>query len=102
MTTSAPFPSPFSVRQTPASLPREAGWRDAMIAGETMLRTTRPISFADDFHVPMGTLIGALEELKKPCPHRWTGQQVGGPPDMAESTEWVEYCAECGEEQVDE
>lgn len=35
----------------------------------------------------------------KPCPdgmHVWTGKQMGGPPDMAESYEWVGYCDVCG------
>lgn len=34
-----------------------------------------------------------------PCVHVWTGQQVGGPPDMAESAEWVAFCKECGAEK---
>lgn len=34
--------------------------------------------------------------------HRWTGQQTGGPPDMAESTEWVCYCKSCGTERTED
>lgn len=36
------------------------------------------------------------------CQHEWTGQQLGGPPDMAESTEWVCYCKKCGMEKTDD
>jgi hypothetical protein len=38
-----------------------------------------------------------------PCPdgqHRWVGKRMGGPPDMAESCEWVEYCDVCGVENT--
>lgn len=31
-----------------------------------------------------------------PEPHKWTGKQMGGSPDMAESTEWVGFCDKCG------
>ncbi len=34
--------------------------------------------------------------LQQICPHEWTGKQLGGPPDMAESYEWVGYCKHCG------
>lgn len=37
-----------------------------------------------------------------PCQHQWKSQQLGGPPDMAESYEWVTYCKLCGAEKVDE
>jgi hypothetical protein len=30
------------------------------------------------------------------CHHEWTGQQRGGDPVDAGSTEWVEYCKLCG------
>jgi len=35
------------------------------------------------------------------CQHEFTGQQAGGPPDMAESTEWVKYCRHCGYEPTE-
>ena len=38
------------------------------------------------------------------CPdggHQWTGRQLGGPPDMAESSEWVAWCKLCGVEKQD-
>jgi hypothetical protein len=38
----------------------------------------------------------------EPCEHKWTGQQIGGNPADAESTEWVEYCDLCGEEKKEE
>ncbi len=38
------------------------------------------------------------EQPCKPGEHKWTGKQMGGPPDAAESYEWVEYCDVCGVE----
>ncbi len=38
----------------------------------------------------------------EPCrdgEHVWVGQQQGGAPDMAESTEWVCWCKICGMEK---
>ncbi len=45
--------------------------------------------------------LARLQALGIDCDHEWTGQQLGGPPDMAESTEWVEYCKKCGYERDD-
>jgi hypothetical protein len=32
--------------------------------------------------------------------HKWSGCMLGGPPDVAESHEWVRYCAVCGMEDT--
>ena len=37
-----------------------------------------------------------VEAIHGNCDHVWTGQQMGGPPDVADSYEWVEYCEKCG------
>lgn len=36
------------------------------------------------------------------CSHEWVRQRQGGPPDMAESYEVVEFCKLCGMERVEE
>jgi hypothetical protein len=44
-------------------------------------------------------------EDEEPCEdgkHQWVGQQMGGPPDAAESYEWVCYCKACGIEHSGE
>jgi len=34
--------------------------------------------------------------------HRWIGKRQGGPPDMAESSEWIEFCDLFGMERPPE
>lgn len=41
----------------------------------------------------------------EPCQqgeHVWVGQRQGGPPDKAESAEWVCWCKICGTEKTDD
>lgn len=37
-----------------------------------------------------------------PGQHTWKSQQLGGPPDVEDSYEWVTYCTVCGYEPQDE
>ena len=42
------------------------------------------------------------EHVTCPCclgNHHWVGKQIGGDPTDAISTEWIEYCSECGMEK---
>lgn len=34
--------------------------------------------------------------------HTWVGQQMGGDPVEAASTEWISYCEACGTEYTDD
>lgn len=49
----------------------------------------------DELLVSDGKFAG-FKALK--CEHAWVGQQVGGSPVEASSTEWVEFCEFCGKE----
>jgi hypothetical protein len=42
------------------------------------------------------------EEEEIVCAHVWIRKRQGGPPDMAESLEVVEFCEKCGIEKEDE
>lgn len=61
-------------------------------------------SFVEPYD-PTATAVLTTADLigdDRPCPdghHVWTGRQMGGSPDVAESHEWVEYCDACGLER---
>ena len=75
--------------------------RGVLVAAEHALRSYQHGNTAPDLAQEVADAIRAALDGGGPCPdgrHQWTGRQMGGPPDMAESYEWVEYCKVCGVE----
>lgn len=61
------------------------------------------VCYRDEVDIGVGIQYGPIHctNCCWPKQHKWTGKQMGGPPDMAESTEWVGYCDVCGIEKKD-